>query len=339
MLSIDGSFGEGGGQIIRTSLALSLITGKAFRVCNVRARRDRPGLQRQHLTAVRAAAAIGGARVDGAHAGSKEFTFLPGAVTPGEYKFSIGTAGSTMLVLQAVLPPLMIADAPSLLLFEGGTHNVKAPPFEFIQKTFLPLVNRMGPNVSVELQRYGFYPPGGGRFNVYVEPSAELKRLDLLERGAILSERARALVVNLPAHVAERELAVASEQLGLMPDQLDLEQSANAISAGNVFSISIESESLTEVFTGIGERGVRAEAVAARVVHEARRYLEVGAPVGEHLADQLLIPLALARGGSYITGTPTLHTTTNIEVIKKFLPVEITTTQLTEGVWKVEVSG
>ena len=339
MLSIDGSYGEGGGQIIRTSLSLSLITGKAFRVCNVRARRERPGLQRQHLTAVTAAAAIGGARVDGAHAGSKEFTFRPGAVQPGEYKFSIGTAGSTMLVLQAVLPPLMIADAPSLLLFEGGTHNTKAPPFEFIQKTFLPLVNRAGPNVSVELQRYGFYPPGGGRFNVYVEPSAEMKRLDLVERGAILSERARALVVNLPAHVAERELAVAGEQLGWMPDQLDLEESTNALSAGNVFNISVESESLTEVFTGIGERGVRAEAVAARVVQEARRYLEIGAPVGEHLADQLLIPIALARGGSYTTQTPTPHTTTNIEVIKKFLPVEITATQLSEDIWKVEVFG
>jgi RNA 3'-terminal phosphate cyclase (ATP) len=339
MLSIDGSFGEGGGQIIRTSLALSLITGRAFRVYNVRARRERPGLQRQHLTAVTAAAAIGGARVDGAHVGSKEFTFVPGEVRPGEYKFSIGTAGSTMLVLQAVLPPLMIADEPSLLLFEGGTHNTKAPPFEFIQRTFLPLVNRAGPTVSVELQRYGFYPPGGGRFNVYVEPSAELKRLDLLERGAILSERARALVVNLPVHVGERELAVASEQLGWMPDQFDLEESTDAVSAGNVFTISVESESLTEVFTGIGERGVRAETVAARVVREAQRYLEVGAPVGEHLADQLLIPLALARGGSYTTGTPTLHTTTNIEVIKKFLPVEITTTQLTEDVWKVEVFG
>lgn len=337
MLSIDGSYGEGGGQIIRTSLALSLITGKPFRVFNVRARRDRPGLQRQHLTAVTAAAAIGGARVDGAHAGTKEFTFVPGAVQPGEYKFSIGTAGSTMLVLQAVLPPLMIADAPSLLLFEGGTHNVKAPPFEFIQKTFLPLVNSMGPNISVELQRYGFYPPGGGRFNVYVEPSAELKRLDLLERGAILSARARALVVNLPPHIGERELAVASEQLGWMPDQLDLEASTNALSAGNVFTIDIESERLTEVFTGIGERGMRAEALAASVVHEAQRYLEVGAPVGEHLADQLLIPLALARGGSYTTGTPSLHTTTNIEVVKKFLPVEITTTQLSEDVWKVEV--
>jgi RNA 3'-terminal phosphate cyclase (ATP) len=339
MLSIDGSYGEGGGQIIRTSLALSLITGVPFRVFNVRARRDRPGLQRQHLTAVTAAAAIGGARVDGAHAGTKEFTFVPGSVTPGEYKFSIGTAGSTMLVLQAVLPPLLIADAPSLLLFEGGTHNVKAPPFEFIQKTFLPLVNRMGPNVSVELQRYGFYPPGGGRFNVYVEPSAELRRLDLVERGAILSERARALCVNLPPHIGERELAVASEQLGWMADQLDLEASANALSAGNVFTIDIESESLTEVFTGIGERGVRAEQIAACVVHEAQKYLAAGAPVGEHLADQLLIPLALARGGSYTTVTPTLHTTTNIEVIKKFLPVEITTTQLSEEVWKVEVFG
>lgn len=337
MLSIDGSFGEGGGQIIRTSLALSLITGKAFRAFNVRARREKPGLQRQHLTAVTAAAAIGGAKVEGAHAGSKEFTFAPGEVRPGEYRFSVGTAGSTMLVLQAVLPPLMTASAPSLLLFEGGTHNPHAPPFEFIQKTFLPLVERMGPNVSVELRRYGFYPPGGGRFNVYVEPARELKRLDLVERGAILSERARALVVNLPAHIAERELAVASEQLGWMPDQLDLETSDNALSPGNVFNISIESENLTEVFTGVGERGVPAERIASRVVREARNYLSAGAPVGEHLADQLLIPMALARGGSFVTVTPTLHTTTNIEVIKKFLPVEITATQLTEEVWKIEV--
>jgi RNA 3'-terminal phosphate cyclase (ATP) len=339
MLSIDGSFGEGGGQIIRTSLALSLITGKAFRVYNVRARRERPGLQRQHLTAVTAAAAIGGAWVDGAHVGSKEFTFVPGAVQPGEYNFSIGTAGSTMLVLQAVLPPLLNADAPSLLLFEGGTHNVHAPSFEFIQKTFLPLVGRMGPTVSVELQRYGFYPPGGGRFNVYVEPAPALRRLDLVERGAILSERARALVVNLPPHIGERELAVASEQLGWMPDQLELEESSNAISAGNIFTIDIQSEHLTEVFTGVGERGVRAEQIAARVVHEAQKYLEAGAPVGEHLADQLLIPIALARGGSHTTTTPTLHTTTNVEIIKKFLPVEINTTQLTEDVWKVEVPG
>ncbi len=339
MLSIDGSFGEGGGQIIRTSLALALITGKAFRVYNVRARRAKPGLQRQHLTAVNAAAEIGRARVDGAGVGSKEFTFVPGEVSPGQYHFSIGTAGSTMLVLQALLPPLMVAPAPSLLTFEGGTHNVHAPPFEFIRKTFLPLVNRLGPNVSVELVRYGFYPPGGGRFNVYVEPTGELRRLDILERGAILAERARALVVNLPPHVGDRELAVASERMGLVPDQLELESSTNALSPGNVFTVEIESEQLTEVFTGIGERGVPAETIASRAIHEAQRYLKHGAPVGEHLADQLLIPLALARGGSYTTGPLSLHTTTNVETIKKFLPVEITTTQLTEEIWKVDVAG
>ncbi|HVF57056.1 MAG TPA: RNA 3'-terminal phosphate cyclase [Pyrinomonadaceae bacterium] len=339
MLSIDGSFGEGGGQIIRTSLALSLVTGRAFRAYNVHARRQKPGLQRQHLTAVLAAGEIGRAKIDGAGVGSKEFTFTPGAVTPGEYVFPIGTAGSTTLVLQAVLPPLMIASAPSLLTFEGGTHNVHAPPFEFIQKTFLPLVGRMGPRVHMELRRYGFYPPGGGRFNVYVEPSAKLKPLELLERGAILAERARALVVNLPEQVARRELKVVATRLGWMPDQMHLESSTNAVSGGNVLTIEIESEHLTEVFTGVGERGVRAETIAARAVEEAESYLSTGAPVGEHLADQLLIPLALAGGGAYTTGPLSLHTTTNIEIIKKFLPVEIETTQLTKNVWKVEVRG
>lgn len=337
MLSIDGSFGEGGGQIIRTSLALALVTGKAFRAYNVRAKRAKPGLQRQHLTAVTSAAAIGDAQVEGAGLGSREFTFVPGEVKAGEYTFSVGTAGSTMLVLQAVLPPLMIAGGPSLLMFEGGTHNVHAPPFEFIKKTFLPLVGRAGPIVSVELERYGFYPPGGGRFNVYIEPAPRLKRLDLVERGPVLSERARALVVNIPEHVGERELQVVSQQLGWTQDQLELETSRNAVSGGNVLTIEVESEHLTEVFTGIGERGVRAEIVASRAVREARRYLDIGAPVGEHLADQLLIPMALAGGGSYTTGPLTPHTTTNVEVIKKFLPVEIRQTQLTEDVWKVEV--
>ena len=337
MLSIDGSFGEGGGQIIRSSLALSLVTGKAFRVYNVRAGRPKPGLQPQHLTAVRAAAEVGGARVEGAGVGAREFTFLPGEVTAGQYRFPIGTAGSTTLVMQTVLPPLLRASGPSLLTFEGGTHNPHAPPFDFIEKTFLPLVNRTGPTVTVELERYGFYPPGGGRFSVYVEPGAEARRLDLVERGVILAERARALCVNLRADIGERELKVAAEQLGLTLDQLRLDTSENAISPGNVFTVEVESELLTEVFTGVGQRGVRAEQVAARAVEEAKRYLEVGAPVGEHLADQLLIPLALAAGGSYTTGPLTPHTTTNIEVVRKFLPVEITTTQLTEDVWKVEV--
>ena len=337
MLTIDGSYGEGGGQIIRTSLALSLITGKPFRIYNVRARRAKPGLQRQHLTAVNAAAAIGRAEVEGAAVNAQAFTFHPGAVTPGDYSFPIGTAGSTMLVLQAVLPPLMIARAPSVLAFEGGTHNVHAPPFEFISRTFLPLINRMGASVTAELERYGFYPPGGGRFNVLVEPASALKPLHLLARGEIRARRARALVVKLPPSIGARELTVVAEKLGLGDGELRVETSDNAHSPGNVVTIEIESEQLTEVFTGIGERGVRAETIAERAAEEARRYLETGAPVGEHLADQLLIPLALAGGGSYTTGALSLHTTTNIEVIKKFLDVDITTTETKGKMWKVEV--
>jgi RNA 3'-terminal phosphate cyclase (ATP) len=337
MLTIDGSQGEGGGQIIRTSCALSLITGKAFRIFNVRARRDKPGLQRQHLTAVNSAAQIGRARVEGAGVGAREFTFVPGEVAPGEYSFSIGTAGSTTLVLQTVLPPLLTAGAPSLLTLEGGTHNVHAPPFEFLQKTFLPLVSRMGPRVSIELERYGFYPPGGGRFSVIVEPAPALERLDINARGEIRSQRARALVVNIPSHIGERELAVVREKLNWSDAELQLETSKNALSGGNVLTIEFESEHLTEIVTGMGERGVRAEVVAERAVSEAQQYLDDGAPVGAHLADQLLIPLSLAGGGSFTTGQPSLHTTTNIEIVKKFLDVEISSEQVSERRWKFEV--
>lgn len=337
MLTIDGSFGEGGGQIIRSSLALSLITGKAFRIYNVRARREKPGLKPQHLTAVRAAAEIGGAQVEGAAAGSGDFTFIPGKVSPGQYHFAIGTAGATMLVLQTILPPLMIAKAPSVITLEGGTHNKHAPPFDFLQKAFLPLVNRTGPHVTLELERYGFYPPGGGRINVYIEPRTAPAKLEIERRGAILERCARALVVRLPASIAERELAVIREHLGWSDEELQVETSENALSPGNVVMIEIRSEQLTEVFTSVGERGVRAEQVAERAAVEAESYLAAGAPVGEHLADQLLIPLALAGGGSYATGAPSLHTTTNIEIIQKFLDVEIRLAPAGDRVWRIEI--
>jgi RNA 3'-terminal phosphate cyclase (ATP) len=239
-------------------------------------------------------------------------------------------------VLQTLLPPLMIASRQSRLTLEGGTHNVHAPPFEFLEKTFLPLVNRMGPRVEINLERYGFYPPGGGRINVSIEPAATLKRLDIAERGEIRGQRARSLVVKLPPSIAERELAVVGHRMGWSDEQLQAETSQNALSPGNVLTIEIESEPLTEVITGMGERGVRAETVAERAADEAQQYLMNGAPVGVHLADQLLIPLALAGGGSYTTGPLSLHTTTNIEIIQKFLDVEISTTSVDEQRWKIE---
>lgn len=338
MIVIDGSFGEGGGQIIRTSLALSLVTGKAFRAERVRARRDPPGLKRQHLTAVNAAAEVGRATVEGARVGSQYFSFEPNDVVPGDYNFSIGTAGSTTLVLQTVLPPLMIASAPSLITLEGGTHNMHAPPFDFLEKTFLPLVHRTGPKVEIDLIRYGFYPPGGGKLTVLIEPSGERKRLDINARGRVRRRLARALCIKLPPSVGERELSVVRERLGWDGDELQIETSANAVSPGNVLTLELKSDEVTELFTGVGERGVRAEVVAERAIAEVENYLASGAPVGEHLADQLLIPLALAGGGSYVTGELSLHTTTNIEIIKKFLDVRITTERLSERQWKVEVS-
>ena len=199
-------------------------------------------------------------------------------------------------------------------------------------------MNRTGPHVSIELLRYGFYPPGGGRIRVRIEPASEPARLDINERGSVLDQRARAIVVKLPPSIAERELAVVRERLGWTDEQLHVEANDNAFSPGNVLLLEMQSEHLTEVVTGVGERGVRAEQVAARAVDEAESYLQTGAPVGEHLADQLLLPLAIARGGSYTTGPLSLHTTTNIEVIKKFLDVEITAQPLGAELWRIEVN-
>lgn len=194
MISIDGSFGEGGGQILRTSLSLSLATGKPFRIENIRAGRQKPGLLRQHLTAVLAAADVGGAKIEGATLGSQTLAFSPGEVRPGEYRFSVGTAGSGTLVFQTVFPALMLASGGSRITIEGGTHNSAAPPFDFLARTFLPLMERMGPKVHLQFDRYGFYPAGGGCFCAVVEPVARLRPLNLGERGETVSRRITAIV-------------------------------------------------------------------------------------------------------------------------------------------------
>jgi len=322
VLAIDGSAGEGGGQILRSALSLSLVTGRPFRLYNIRARRQRPGLQAQHLAAVRAASAVGQAQVRGDAAGSREITFRPAAVTPADYAFDVGTAGSALLVLQTVLPPLLAASRPSSLLIEGGTHNPLAPPFEFIARTFLPLVERMGPRVQVKLDRHGFYPAGGGKIRVTIQPATALARLDLPERVEWRRRRAVALVANLPRHVAERELKVLKRGLGLALRDLRVEE-AQARSPGNVAFVELESGELTEVFASFGELGLPAETVAARLVESVGQFLEAGAPVGEHLADQLLLPMGLAGGGSFFTAPLSSHARTNIEVLKLFLPVEV----------------
>ena len=322
MITIDGSQGEGGGQVLRSSLALSLVTGKPFTITNIRAGREKPGLMRQHLTAVNAATEVGQAKVAGASLRSTELTFEPGDLRPGEYHFAVGTAGSATLVLQTVLPALLCGSGPSTLRLEGGTHNPWAPPFDFLVRSFLPLVNRMGPTVDATLVRPGFYPAGGGEFHVTVTPTTEMVPIELLNRGETRRVTATAKVAHLHHNIADRELRVIARKLGLTDDSLIVEEVTGSRGPGNVVTIEVECEHLTEVFTGFGERQVPAETVADKAVQEARRYLSKGAAVGEYLTDQLLIPLALAGGGAFRTLGLSRHAQTNIEVVKAFLDVE-----------------
>jgi RNA 3'-terminal phosphate cyclase (ATP) len=215
-----------------------------------------------------------------------------------------------------------MAQGKSHIVFEGGTHNPMAPPFEFIARTFLPLLHRMGATVGAELVRPGFYPAGGGRFEVYVEGGAKLRPLEVASRGEVQSVRIKAVVSQLPDRIAEREMKALASALADFPIAVETAR-VDSPGPGNVASVTVRAAEITETFTAFGEVGVRAEAVAHRLAGEVRRYLSSEAPVGEHLADQLLVPLALAGGGSFRTTEPSLHTRTNAEVISRFLPIQL----------------
>lgn len=339
MLTIDGSQGEGGGQMLRTSLALSLVKSQPIRIVNIRAGRKKPGLLRQHLTAVNAAAEIGHAEITGAAIGSQELLFVPRRPAPGDYHFSVGTAGSATLVFQTVLPALLTASSRSTLTLEGGTHNPFAPPFDFLVKSFLPLIRRMGADVEARLETPGFYPAGGGCMTVTIEPADTLTGFDLLERGEITHQSARVLLSRLPRHIAERELNVIERKLNWPTERLSIEEVTASPGPGNVVLIEVGSAEVTEVFTSFGQRGVKAETVAVQAVQQAKDYIAANVPVGEHLADQLLLPLALAGRGTFRTMSPTQHTKTNIEVIKRLLDeVTISVEQLDASAWEVRLT-
>lgn len=324
MIIIDGSEGEGGGQVLRTALSLSLVTGKPFRIERIRANRSRPGLMRQHVTSVEAACAIGGAECEELAVGASELTFAPGKVAPGEHRFAVGTAGSTSLVLQTILPPLMLAKAPSSLVLEGGTHNIHAPPFDFLDRIFLPVLNRMGPRISARLVRHGFYPAGGGRIEVEIEPCATLARLDLLERGPLRSVLARAIVAALPGEIAVRELEAVEKILGWPEESRRIEQLPERVGPGNILMLEAVFEQATELVSGFGQLGVPAQIVGEKAAKRMAGYLASNAVAGPYLQDQLLLPLALAGGGSFTTVKPSQHSRTGAEVIARFLDVRIT---------------
>lgn len=335
LVILNGAAGEGGGQIVRTALCLSLVTGRAVRVDDVRARRSRPGLLRQHLTAVELAAQVGRATVSGAELGSTTLEFRPQAVRAGRFARSIGTAGSTTLVAQTVLPALLGAEGASELRLEGGTHNPLSPPFDFFDRCFLGVLRRMGAHVDAELVRHGFYPAGGGEIRVSIRPS-QLRGIELLERGVVGRVSARACVADLPLSIAERELDVIGRKLELDANDMRADQVAGG--PGNFVAVDVETDALTAVFTSLGRLRVPAERVAANAVREVRNWLRAGVPVDAQLADQLLLPMALAGGGAFRTVPPTSHARTNARVIEAFLPeTRIEFVEDHGGVWRVMV--
>jgi len=399
-VEIDGARGEGGGQILRTSLALALITGRPLRMRQIRAGRAKPGLRRQHLACVEAAARLGHAEVRGATLGSQDLELVPGAITGGDLLIDIGTAGSTTLVIQTILVPAIAAGLPLRAVIRGGTHNPLAPPFEFLERVYLPHLRAMGADVTVTLDRHGFAssgavatqggpsgdrkawhrpraergqepsgtggqrtteprhrargddhgpleppPPvsrddarggaadrdavrdprrGGdhGQLTLTVGACAALRPLEVIEAGPVTARRATAMLARLPTHVADRELAVVRDRLGFAATECEIRDVRDGGPA-NVLLLEIERGPHRELVSAFGDKGTRAELVARRACDELQAFITASVPIGGHLADQLLLPLAVAGGGRFRSAPLSLHATTNIETIQQFLDVAI----------------
>ena len=346
-LTLDGSVGEGGGQILRTGLALSMVTGRPLHITRIRAGRPKPGLMRQHLACVQAAVAVGGGQVDGAELGSQTLVFTPGAVRAGDYRFQIATAGSCLLVLQTVLPALMLAEGESRVQLSGGTHNPMAPPFDFLERAFAPLVRRLGVGLDLQLQRRGFYPAGGGELVAHITPASAttqpLAPVDVLERGPLHNAWGEALVPGLARNIATRELEALGQRMGWTFESGQLRQPPTRQNEGpgNALIATLEHAHVTEVFCQLGERHLSAEQVAKRLVDEVRAYQRSSGALGPHLADQWMLPLALAvwrsgRAARYTCTEVTQHTATNAQTIALGLPVRVQITPV-ERAMQVEI--
>lgn len=343
-LKIDGSTGEGGGQIIRTALSLSMLTGIPIEIINIRAGRAKPGLMRQHLMCVKASQQISNATVTGAYLGSTMFSFTPNTIKSGDYSFDIGSAGSTSLVLQTLLPALLFANADehatSTVTITGGTHNPLAPTTDFLTQAFVPALAKLGMQVNIECQRAGFAPIGGGIIKATIMPFMRRAKLDtftLIERGELIGIKLVASHLNLDYDICKRELASAQAALveagideALITTQSDKlvgigeGNSCYALVTHNVDALSAHVQYHQEMFTLLGEKRSSAEKIGNRLAGLVKRYLfNTTALVDEYLTDQLLLPVALSGGGTFSARTISGHTETQAWLIQQFLPIDI----------------
>ncbi|MBI2804129.1 MAG: RNA 3'-phosphate cyclase [Planctomycetes bacterium] len=326
LIVIDGAQGEGGGQVLRTSLALALITGKPFRLRNIRARRSRPGLQAQHLMSVRAAAEIGAAKLRGASLGSVDLTFEPGQVTAGDYHFKIGTAGATSLVLHTIYLPLALSGGASTVIIEGGTHVKASPCFHFLARTWTAYLKAIGINGDVTLQRVGFYPRGGGAITARIEPCECPLPFFGLTAAPITTASIVTVLAGLPSQIGDRLRQRAANRLGNLGLEVETRMETHTGGPGCILGIELPTAPAPTFLFALGEKGTPAEAVAdeaASIVADFLRADPLG--VDEHSADHLLLPLSLAEGASeFRVASLSSHLLTNADVIGHFLERSIT---------------
>ena len=332
VVDIDGSQGEGGGQILRTSLALAMLTGKKLVMRNIRAGRAKPGLRRQHLACVEVVRDLCAATVHGAKVGSQYIELTPGTIAGGDHVVNIGTMGSTTLVVQTILVPAIAAGLSLRVIIRGGTHNPMAPPFDYVERVFAPHLRAMGAKFEISLDRHGFVGARHearedelGQLTLTVHAGGALKPIRVLDTPAVTSRHAVAILARLPTHIADRELDIVREQLGFTQAECETREVKEGGPA-NALMIELERGPYREIISELGEKGTRAELVAERACAQAAAYLRTPVPVGEHLADQLLLPLAVAGGGAFRCAPLSRHATTNIETIQKFLDLPISVT-------------
>jgi len=327
LIEIDGSYGEGGGQILRTSLALSAILRKPFTIHHIRSKRKNPGLQAQHLEAVEALARMTEAQTDGVKFGSQKITFSPQKILPGDYQFEVRTAGSITLLLQGILLPLCLAHETSKLTLVGGTHVPWSPTFHYLSQVLLHTLKSMGVDAEAAIERWGFYPKGGGKIQLIINPIHELKPISLVDRGLLKKIRGLSAISNLPKHVAERQkdqaLKRIQRELKIDPE-INLLYDVPSNGPGSFLFLLAEYEKTVAGFSSFGARGKPAEKVADEAVDDLKDYIESEGCIDSHLADQLVPFMALAKGNSSFTTTRiTEHLLTNLWVVKHFLEVKV----------------
>lgn len=341
MIQIDGSYGEGGGQILRTALACSAILNQPVAVTRIRAGRKSPGLQPQHLKGIEALTTITHAKTEGVRIGSHSIVFIPDRIVPGRYQFDIGTAGSVTLLLQSVLLPLSLCDGDSHLVLTGGTHVEWSPPFHYLSEVLFPLLKEMGIWVEAWIEEWGWYPKGGGKIEVEIRPTQELKPLFLTDRGSLKRIYGLSATSHLPDHVAERQriraLKRIREELALEAE-IEARSGMPSIGQGSFLFVVSESEKVKGGFSALGRRGKRAEEVADEAIDALIAYLRSQGSLDPHLADQIVPFMAFCHERStFTTNRITDHLMTNLWVLKQFLDLSSTVTGDGRGGGKIDL--